>query len=43
MQEAVMTGTVRVSKDHTLTNLADLFTNTMEVPKREGLLDKLTY
>ena len=42
-QEAVATGTVRLSKDHSPTNLADLFTKTMEAPNREELLDKFTY
>ena len=33
-REAVMVGTVRVSKEHTSTNLDDLFTKTMAAPKR---------
>ena len=33
-QEAVAAVTVRVSKEHTLTNLDDLFTNTVAAPKR---------
>ena len=42
-REAVATGTLKVSKEHTSTNLAELFTNTMAAPKREGLLKKFTY
>jgi hypothetical protein len=42
-REAVAAGTVRVSKEDTLTNLADIFTKTMVAPKRENLLDSFTY
>jgi hypothetical protein len=42
-QEVVAGRTVRVSKEDTLTNLADLFTKTMAAPKREDLLDIFTY
>ena len=42
-QEAGETGTTRVSKEHASTNLADLLTNTMTEPKREGLLENFTY
>jgi hypothetical protein len=42
-REAVAAGTVRVSKEDTLTNLADIFTKTMAAPKREDLLDSFTY
>ena len=42
-QEAVAAGTVRVSKEDTLTNLAYIFTKTMAAPKREDLLDRFTY
>ena len=42
-REAVAAGTVRVSKEDTLTNLADIFTKTMAAPKREKRLDKFTY
>jgi hypothetical protein len=42
-REAVAAGTVRVSKEHTTTNLADIFTKTMAAPKREDLLDRFTY
>ncbi len=42
-REAAAAGTIRVTKEGTLTNLADLFTKTLPAPKREGLLDKFTY
>jgi hypothetical protein len=42
-REAVAASTIRVSKEHTSTNLADLFTKTMAAPKREDLLDRFTY
>jgi hypothetical protein len=42
-QEAVAAGTVRVSKEDSLTNLADIFTKTMAAPKRENLLDSFAY
>ncbi len=42
-REAVAAGTIRVSKEHTSTNLADLFTKMMAAPKREDLLDRFTY
>ena len=35
VREVVAVGTVRVSKEHTPTNLAYLFNKTMEAPKRE--------
>jgi hypothetical protein len=41
-QDAVAAGTIRVSKEHTSTNLANLFTNAVTAPKREDLLDGLT-
>jgi hypothetical protein len=41
-REAVAAGTVRVSKEHTSTNLADVFTKIMCSPKREELLDSFT-
>ena len=37
-REAVAAGTVIVSKEHTFTNLDDLFIKTMAAPKIEGLL-----
>ena len=42
-REAVTDETVRVAKEHTLTNLSDLFTKIMESPNRDGQLDKFTY
>ena len=42
-QEAFVELIVRVLKEHKLTNLSDLFTNTMVAPKREIILDKCTY
>ena len=41
-REAVAAGTVRVSKEHASTNLADVFTKTMAAPKREDMLDRFT-
>ena len=42
-QELVAAGTVRVTKEHVSTNLADLFVKTMEFPKRERLLEIFKY
>ena len=42
-REAVASKIVRVAKEDTLTNLADLFTKTMNMPKREGLLGGFMY
>ncbi len=42
-REAVAAGAIRVSKEHTLTNLADLFTKMMAAPKREDLLDRFAH
>jgi hypothetical protein len=42
-REAVASNTCRVSKEHTSTNLADIFTKIMSAIKREGLLDCFTY
>jgi hypothetical protein len=42
-REAVAAGAVRVSKEHTSTNLADIFTKTMLAPRREDHLDKFNY
>ena len=42
-QEAVTTGTVKFSREHTSTNLDDIFTKTMVALKREGLLDNFTH
>ena len=41
--EVVAAGTVRVSKEHTSTNLSKIFTKMMAVPKRDGILDKFPY
>jgi hypothetical protein len=41
-REAVAAGTIRVSKEGTLTNLSDLFTKTLPATKREQLLDRFT-
>ena len=43
VQEPVVTGTVRVSRENTPTNLADLFNKTTAAPKIEGLLDTFRY
>jgi hypothetical protein len=43
VREAVAAETARVSKEHTSTNLADLFTKTLPSPRREDLLDSFTY
>ena len=42
-REAVASKIVRVAKEDTLTNLADIFTKTMNMPKREGLLGGFMY
>jgi hypothetical protein len=42
-REAAAAGTIRVTKEGTLTNLAGLFTKTLPAPKRAELLDKFTY
>ena len=42
-REAVAAGTVRVSKEHTSTNLADIFTKTMAAPNLKGLMEKFSY
>jgi hypothetical protein len=34
---------IRVTKEGTLTNLADLFTKTLPAPKRAELFDKFTH
>ena len=41
--EAVAALTVRVSKEHTSTNLADLFTKIMSAIRRDNLLDSFSY
>jgi hypothetical protein len=42
-REAVATGTIRIAKEDTKTNLSDLFTKILPPPRREELLDKFTY
>ena len=42
-REAVASGTVRIAKEETLTNLADLFTKPLVQTVREGLLVRFTY
>lgn len=42
-REAVAAGIVRVAKEDTKTNLADLFTKVLSKVKREELLDKFMY
>jgi hypothetical protein len=42
-REAVASGTIRVAKEDTKTNLADLMTKTMSRPERERLMDKFMY
>ena len=42
-REAVAAGVIRVAKEHTSTNLADLFTKCLSFEDRERLLDYFTY
>ena len=42
-REAVAAGMVRVSKEHSVTNMADTFTKMMATPKKEELLDRLVF
>jgi hypothetical protein len=42
-RKAVASNIVRVAKEGTATNLSDLFTKTMNKPKREGLVGKFMY
>ena len=42
-REAVASGTIRVAKEGTKTNLSDLFTKVLPQPRRDELLDKFTY
>ena len=42
-REAVAAGTVRIAKEGTATNLADLFTKILAGPRHEELLDMFTY
>ena len=43
LREAVASGTCRVAKEDTLTNLADLFTKVLGRVKRESLMDRFMY
>jgi hypothetical protein len=42
-REAVASGTCRIAKEDTITNLADLFTKVLPAAKREFLLDRFMY
>ena len=42
-REATAAGTIRVAKQGTLKNLADLFTKTLSAERRRFLLDRFTY
>jgi hypothetical protein len=42
-REAVASGAIRIAKEDTETNLADLFTKVLPKPRRELLLNKFTY
>ena len=42
IQEIVTVGKVRVSKKYMLTNLADMFANTMVSPRKEDLFNRFT-
>ena len=42
-REAVAAGTIRIAKEDSETNLADVFTKLMAAPKRNGLFDKFMY
>jgi len=42
-REAVASGTCRIAKEGTKTNLSDLYTKLLPQPRREELLDKFTY
>ena len=42
-REAVVSGTCRIAKEATLTNLADLFTKVLGRVKRESLMDRFMY
>ena len=42
-REAVAAGTIRVAKEGTLTNLADLFTKVLTADRRRFLLDRFTH
>ena len=42
-REAIAAGTIRVAKQGTLKNLADLFTKTLSIARRQFLLERFTY
>ena len=42
-REAVVSGTWKMAKENTETNLSDLFTKVLPRPRRELLLDSFTY
>jgi hypothetical protein len=42
-REAVAAGTIRIAKEDSETNLADVFTKLMAAVKRTGLFDKFMY
>ena len=42
-REAVAAGTVRISKEGTETNIADLFAKPLPAPRRENLMNMFTY
>ena len=42
-REGVASGTCRIAKEDTETNLSDLFTKVLPLPRRELLLDSFTY
>ena len=41
-REEFASGKVRVSKEHTPTNLDDVFTKSMAAPRREDILERFT-
>ena len=42
-REAIAAGTIRVAKQGTLKNLADLFTKALSIARRQFLLERFTY
>ena len=42
-REAVVSGACRMAKEHTETNLSDLFTKVIPRPRRGSLFDSFTY
>ena len=42
-REAVAAGTVRIAKEDSATNLADIFTKVMGAKQREPILDRIMY